>query len=168
MSDIIIVSACLAGINCRYNGTNGKVDKIEQMVLSGKAIPICPEVLGGLSIPRPSCEIKYVNSDRLVISKEDEDVTGHFRKGAEKTLSIAFTIGVKTAILKSRSPSGGFGEIYDGNFSGTLIAGNGLTAELLADNNIRVLNEENFETALKFKKNEVQRHLQLTELLPEL
>ncbi len=143
MANLIIVSACLAGVNCRYNGTNGKTDTIEELVLSGKAIPICPEVLGGLDAPRLPCEIVFQNSKRIVMNQEGENLTRFFKKGAEKTLAIANLIGASTAILKSRSPSCGFGKIYDGSFSGKLIDGNGLTSELLAGNNIRVLNEYN-------------------------
>lgn len=145
MPELIIVSACLAGIRCRYNGTHGKVGAIEKLVLSGKAIPLCPEVLGGLDIPRTPCEIKGFGKDRQVISKDGENLTRFFQKGAEKTLEIAITTGVTKAILKSRSPSCGHGKIYDGSFSGKLIEGNGFTADLLTKNNILVLTEENFD-----------------------
>ena len=148
MPKIIIVSACLAGVNCRYNGTNGKIDEIWEMVLSGKALPICPEVLGGLDIPRLPCEIVYRNGERRVINQAGDDITRFFQSGAEKILAIAKTIGAAAAILKSRSPSCGFGQIYDGSFSGRLIDGNGFTADLLSKNNIRILSEENFGVLL--------------------
>ena len=149
MTELIIVSACLAGISCRYNGTHGKIKQIEELVLSGKAIPLCPEVLGGLEIPRTPCEIKNSGNDRQAISKEGENLTRFFQKGAEQTLAIARTIGASKAILKSRSPSCGNGTIYDGSFSGTIIDGNGFTAGLLLKNNIQVLNEENFIDVIK-------------------
>ncbi len=149
MPELIIVSACLAGIHCRYNGTHGKIDAIEKLVLSGIAIPLCPEVLGGLGIPRMPCEIKGSGEDRQVISKKGENLTRFFKKGAEKTLTIAKITGATKAILKSRSPSCGHGSIYDSSFSGKLIKGNGLTADLLEKNNILVLTEETFDNVFK-------------------
>ena len=146
MPAIIIVSACLAGVNCRYNGTNGKIDAVWKMVLSGKALPICPEILGGLEIPRLPCEIITKNAEQLVINQQGKDMTRFFHLGAEKTLDITKIVGATTAILKSRSPSCGFGKIYDGAFSWELVDGNGLTAALLIKNGIRVLTEENFIT----------------------
>lgn len=149
MPELIIVSACLAGVNCRYNGTNGKVKEIEALVLSGRAIPVCPEVLGDLDIPRTPCEIVEKDNERNVISKEGKNQTFFFLKGAEKALAIAKAAGANIAILKSRSPSCGHGEIYDGSFSGTKIKGNGFTADLLIKNNIRVFTEENFDEIIK-------------------
>ncbi len=149
MPDIIIVSACLAGVNCRYNGTNGKVDAIEEMVLSGQALPVCPEVLGGLAIPRKPCEIQFNGSEKRVISITGEDATCFFQSGAEKTLAIAKTIGATTAILKSRSPSCGVGKLYDGSYTGRLVDGDGFTAALFLRNNIQIFTEENFEVLLK-------------------
>lgn len=144
MSEIIIVSACLAGINCRYDGKNGKNDAIEKMVLSGKAIPLCPEILGGLDTPRTPCEITGSGENRRVFNKNGKNMTHYFKQGANRTLEIAKTIGASAAILKSRSPSCGRGMIYDGSFSGKLTEGNGFTADLLLKNSIRVFTEENF------------------------
>lgn len=149
MSEMIIVSACLAGINCRYNGTSERNHEIEKMVLAGTAVPLCPEVLGGLEIPRVPCEIVTRDDMRQVISLTGEDFTRFFQLGAEKTLKIAEIIGAKTAILKSRSPSCGSGNIYDGSFSKKLIQGNGLTAGLLLKHNIRVLTDENYKASFK-------------------
>lgn len=133
-----IVSACLAGVNCKYSGSNNENEKIVELVKQGKAIPICPEQLGGLPTPRPSCEIVIQDGTRKVLTKEGQDCTKEFMEGAEKTLAIARIIEADTAILQPRSPSCGQGQIYDGTFSGRLIEGSGLTAELLRKNGIIV------------------------------
>jgi uncharacterized protein YbbK (DUF523 family) len=141
---MIIVSACLAGINCKYNGGNNLNAQIRELVAQGKAIPLCPEQLGGLATPRPSAEIlsgtgaDVLDGKASVINKNGEDVTAKFLKGAEQVLEIAKVTGVKMAILKTKSPSCGCGMIYDGTFSGRLINGNGVTAELLIRNGIKV------------------------------
>jgi uncharacterized protein YbbK (DUF523 family) len=146
MPKMIIVSSCLIGINCRYNGTNSKIEAIEKMVVAGKAMPLCPEVLGGLDIPRPCCEIAVNNdSTKSVVNENGEDFTLFFKKGAKKTLEIAKILKVETAILKAKSPSCGYGKIYDGTFRGKLKEGNGLTADLLSKNNINIYNEDNFK-----------------------
>lgn len=139
---MFLVSACLCGINCKYNSGNNVSSYISELVSLGKAIPICPEVLGGLPIPRPCCEI-VVDSfgTKKVFNKDGADVTKEFIIGAEKTLQIAKIAGIDTAILKSKSPSCGCISIYDGTFSGTLIKGKGITAELLEANGIRVYDE---------------------------
>lgn len=133
-----IVSACLAGVNCKYSGSNNENEKIVELVKQGKAIPICPEQLGGLPTPRPSCEIVIQDGTRKVLTKEGQDCTREFMEGAEKTLAIARITEADTAILQPRSPSCGHGQIYDGTFSGRLIEGSGLTAELLRKNGIIV------------------------------
>ncbi|MFP4660945.1 MAG: DUF523 domain-containing protein [Halanaerobiales bacterium] len=141
-----IVSACLAGINCRYNGGNTENKTIKKLVQEGKAIPVCPEVLGGLDIPREPCEIiNDKNGDRRVINSEGNDVTEEFTRGAEKTLEIARIINASIAILQSRSPSCGYKSIYDGTFDGNLIKGNGITADLLEKNTITIYTEEDIE-----------------------
>ncbi len=140
-----IISACLVGINCRYNGKNSLNKELAQLVEDGKAIPICPEVLGQLPIPREPCEtITTKEGVRKVMSVSGVDYSKEFLDGAMKTLEICNIIGIKTAILQSRSPSCGYGKIYDGTFTGRLIEGNGLTAEILIENGIKVLNEENW------------------------
>lgn len=138
-----MVSACLAGINCKYNGKNNFNPKIKELVISGKAIPLCPEVLGGMPTPRTPCEIIKDSQGLLkIISKEGRDFTTEFELGARKTLNVIKTLGIKKAILQPRSPSCGFGKIYDGSFSGQLIPGNGITAQLLLENNIKLLTLE--------------------------
>ena len=146
MPKIIIVSACLVGINCLYDGTCSKIDKIVKMVIAGKAIPLCPELLGGLGIPRLGGEITINNNNtKSVINKAGKDLTPFFEKGAQKTLEFAKILEADTAILKARSPSCGYGKIYDGTFSGKLKEGNGLTSDLLSKNNIAIYNEGNFK-----------------------
>jgi uncharacterized protein YbbK (DUF523 family) len=146
---MIIVSACLCGINCKYDGENNYNEKIAQLLKEGKAIPVCPEQLGGQSTPRAAHEI--VNgtgadvldgSARVLGPDGDDDVTGQFLKGAQETLKIATDCSIKTAILKARSPSCGFGKIYDGTFTDAKIDGNGVAAELLVRNGIKIYTEE--------------------------
>lgn len=133
----ILVSACLLGENCKYSGGNNKCDEIIALGKKHKLIPICPECFGGLPIPRVPSEIK----DGRVYSKTGEDLTEAFNDGAEKALYVAEESGCQLAILKERSPSCGFGEIYDGSFSGKTIRGNGITAQLLYDHGIVILGE---------------------------
>ena len=140
-----LVSSCLAGINCRYDGKNSENKDIVELVKQGQAIPVCPEVFGKLPIPRPCCEIVVDNNCNKVVSKDGKDLTKEYSDGAEKTLTIAKTLGIKKAILKAKSPSCGCGYIYDGTFSGNLIEGNGLTAELLLKNGFEVHTENDFE-----------------------
>ncbi|MGL4374722.1 MAG: DUF523 domain-containing protein [Turicibacter sp.] len=137
-----LVSSCLAGICCRYDGNNNAHESVIELVNQGKAIPICPEQLGGLSTPRVCCELILDDqNNRKVISKDGHDLTQEFLEGSLKTLQIAQVLGIKKAILKSKSPSCGCGLIYDGTFSGNLIEGNGLTADLLIKNGIEVLSD---------------------------
>lgn len=137
-----IISACLAGVDCKYNGKNNKNDKILKLVEEGKAILVCPEQLGGLSTPRLPSEIVVKDGKKKVLANDGTDVTENFLKGAEETLKIAKMMGINKAILKVRSPSCGYGEIYDGTFSGTTKHGNGVTAELLEKNGIKLYTEE--------------------------
>jgi uncharacterized protein YbbK (DUF523 family) len=137
-----LISACLAGINCRYDGKNSENELIMKLVKEEKAILVCPEELGGLPTPRPSCEI-VADRDGIkkVKTKSSEDKTKEFLKGAEEALKLAKEHNIKTAILKAKSPSCGVNKIYDGSFSGKLIEGNGLTADLLIKNGIEVITE---------------------------
>ncbi|WP_027357961.1 DUF523 domain-containing protein [Desulforegula conservatrix] len=136
-----IVSACLAGINCRYDGKSSPVEEVMNLVRKGEAIPVCPEQFGGLPTPRICCEIK----NGMVFTKAGDDVSSEFKKGAEQGLKIALLAGCDSAILKARSPSCGCGKIYDGSFSGKLIDGNGLFAEMLLSHGIDVKTEENID-----------------------
>lgn len=137
-----LLSSCLAGINCRYDGGNNFNKKAAELVKEGKAIPVCPEVLGGLDTPRDPAEIVIdQEGNQRVMTVKGNDVTAEFKRGAEKTLKIAEIVEAEKALLQQRSPSCGFGKVYDGSFSGNLVEGNGLTAELLIKNGIEVLTE---------------------------
>lgn len=146
---MIIVSACLCGINCKYNGENNYNEKIAQLLKEGRAIPVCPEQLGGQSTPRAAHEIvngtgaDVLDGRAKVLGPDgDDDVTGQFLMGAKEALKIAMDCSAKIAILKARSPSCGCGKIYDGTFTGTKIDGNGVTSELLLRNGIKVYTED--------------------------
>ena len=146
MTKNILVSACLLGICCRYDGRANPNEKIQQLLNREDVtlIPVCPEQLGGLSTPRvPSERI----ADR-VFNRLGEDVTDNFIRGAEAALQIARLNNCRTAILKERSPSCGCGRIYDGSFSGTLKEGNGITAEILIADGIRVYGESQIPAIL--------------------
>ena len=139
---MILVSACLAGINCKYNGGNNFNQKVFELVKEGKAIPICPEQLGGLQTPRNSAECKIIDGKMHVIDNKNNDVTEQFEKGAKEVLDFAKKLNIKKAILQARSPSCGVGKIYSGNFDGKLIDGNGVLADLLMRNGIEVISSE--------------------------
>lgn len=133
----LLVSACLLGINCKYNGNNNKNNKILELLKDYDLIPVCPETLGGLQTPRVPSEIR---NDK-VITKDGRDVTKEYKKGAEETLKIAKLYDCKIAILKEKSPSCGCGKIYDGTFTKTLVDGDGMTTRLLKENNIKIIGE---------------------------
>ncbi len=134
---MIIVSGCLAGLRCRFDGRENPVQKIIDLVKEGKAIPLCSEQLGGLATPRAKAE----RVGEKVLTEDGVDITSQFKRGADEVLKIAKIVGCKKAILKSKSPSCGSCEIFDGTFSKTLIKGNGVLAELLKENNIEVVTE---------------------------
>ena len=136
---MIIVSACLAGYRCRYDGKVIPDPEIVDLVKNGKAIPVCPEMLGGLPCPRVPAER---SSDGQVVTRDGRSVTAEFGCGAKETLRIAQIYACDRAILKARSPSCGKGKIYDGTFSGTVTDGNGVTAELLMQHGIIVETKE--------------------------
>ena len=140
----LLISACLLGTACRYDG---KTKPLSETVLSALAknyilIPVCGEVLGGLPTPRIPAEIQH---DRTVLRRDGADVTDAYRRGADEVCKYAALTGAKCALLKARSPSCGCGQIYDGTFSGTLCAGNGITAQALLDCGIAVYTEEQLE-----------------------
>lgn len=132
----ILVSACLLGVSCRFDGKSKPDEKILRLLENPEIqlIPVCPEILGGLGIPRPPCEIK----GGKVLTEDGIDRTAQYERGAEETLKIARLFGCEKAILKEKSPSCGFGKIYDGNFTHTLVEGNGITASLLEKNGIEI------------------------------
>ena len=135
---MMIVSACLAGFPCRYDGRTKPCVKIMDLIRAGKAIPVCPEQLGGLPTPRPPCEI----CEGRVTDVTGMDRTEAFQRGAQAVLDLAKTYGATQAVLQNRSPSCGSGWIYDGTFSGKLAEGDGITARLLKENGIQVIGIE--------------------------
>lgn len=148
---MILISACLCGVNCKYTGGNNINERACQLLKEGKALPVCPEQLGGLSTPRPAREIKngtgadVLEGKALVIDPSGDDATQAFIKGAYETLKISKACGATVAVLKERSPSCGKNYIYDGSFCGNKLEGSGVTAELLARNGIKIFTEENIE-----------------------
>ncbi|MDF2532987.1 MAG: hypothetical protein K0Q65_2568 [Clostridia bacterium] len=145
----ILISACLLGVNCKYNGNNNEVQNLVKQIRNVTFIPVCPEQLGGLTTPRPPAEIQ---ADAKVVSKEGKDVTLQFEFGAEETLRIAKLYNCEYAILKERSPSCGSKQVYDGSFQGKVKPGEGKTAALLKKNDIEVYSEENFEELMEMIK----------------
>ena len=141
----IMVSACLLGENCKYNGGNNYTPELVRLLEGHTVIPVCPEVLGGLPTPRIPAEI--VNGK--VINRNGVSVDEAFRKGAEKALEIAKKEKPDLIILQSRSPSCGVKEIYDGTFSGRKIPGQGIFAELLTKAGFIVLDVEDLPEELK-------------------
>ncbi|MPM85823.1 hypothetical protein SDC9_132905 [bioreactor metagenome] len=133
----ILVSACLMAVPCRYDGSGYEPPQITELKKHHRLIPFCPEVAAGLSVPRMPNEIL----NGRVITKDGTDLTASFDEGAQKTLEAALKNDCTIAILKQRSPSCGYGQIYDGTFSGKLITGNGITAQLLHDHTITVISE---------------------------
>ena len=134
-----IISACLLGLDCRYDGKNNFIgeEKLQKLREEYELIPVCPEIYGGLTTPR-------VPSERVgerVLSKTGTDVTAEFSKGASAALQLAGIFGCEAAILKENSPSCGSGTIYDGTFTGVLTAGDGVTAELLKKHGLTVTGE---------------------------
>ena len=134
----IMVSACLMGENCKYNGGNNLNQKVLNYVKGHEVIPVCPEVLGGLPTPRIPAEIV----DGTVITKDGRNVNEEFKKGAEIALKMAVENQIDLVILQSRSPSCGPKQIYDGSFSGKRIDGQGIFAKLLIEKGIKILDVE--------------------------
>ncbi len=133
----ILISACLLGTPCRYDGKSKANPSIRALLQEHELIPVCPEQLGGLPTPRPASERQ---GDR-VLNELGMEVTGAYQRGAEEALRLAKLLDCTCAVLKERSPSCGSGWIYDGTFSGTLVPGDGLTAQRLKAAGIPVLGE---------------------------
>ncbi|MCR5330811.1 MAG: DUF523 domain-containing protein [Lachnospiraceae bacterium] len=137
----IMVSACLMGQNCKYNGGNNYSEKLLKFTEGHEVIPVCPEVAGGLPTPRTPCEI--VNGK--IMSAKGEIRDSEFRKGAGECVAIAKKEKIDLAILQSRSPSCGVKQVYDGTFSGKLIDGSGIFASMLAENGFKVMDVEDLQ-----------------------
>ena len=135
----VLISACLLGVNCKYNGGANPVSEARLAALKEKytLVPVCPESYGGLATPRPPSE----RVGERVLARDGTDVTAQYEKGAQAALRLAELFGCKMAILKERSPSCGHGTIYDGTFSGALTPGDGVTAALLAAHGVAVYGE---------------------------
>ncbi|WP_103650205.1 DUF523 domain-containing protein [Campylobacter concisus] len=140
MREKVLISACLAGINCKFNGENNLLSSgvLDEISKKYHLLFVCPEVFGGLGTPREPAEMK----GGLVLTKTAKDVSENFKFGAEICLKIAKLNGCKKAILKARSPSCGSGQIYDGSFTKKLILGDGIAAKLLKENGILVFSED--------------------------
>lgn len=144
----VVVSACLAGRACRFDGGANPDDEVAGLVASGRAVLVCPEVEGGLGTPRPPAEIvggdgyDVLGGRARVVTVEGVDVTDAYLEGARQALAAARRAGATEAILKARSPSCGCGRIYDGTFTRTLADGDGVTAALLRRNGIKVVTED--------------------------
>lgn len=141
----ILISACLLGCRCRYDGASKPQPWIAALAERHTLVPVCPEQLGGLSTPRPPAERCGVR----VVTREGGDVTAQYRRGAEEALRLCRLLGCNAALLKERSPSCGSGAIYDGTFTGTVTAGDGVTAELLRKNGIPVYGETQADQLIK-------------------
>ena len=137
----IMVSACLAGENCKYNGGNNRNEKVCRLMEEHEVVTICPESMGGLPIPRPPAEIL----NGRVVNREGRDVDREFREGARKCLDLARSWQPDLIILQSRSPSCGVGRRYDGTFTGTLVEGHGVTARLLIEEGFRVIDVKDLQ-----------------------
>ena len=136
-----MVSACLTGENCKYNGGNNLNEKVMRLLNGNEVIAVCPEQMGGLPTPRVPSEI----ADGVVMNRDGKSVDPEFRTGAEKCLEIAKRECPDLIVLMSRSPSCGVNQRYDGTFTGTLIQGSGITAELLKKNGFRVTDVEDLQ-----------------------
>ncbi len=138
----LLISACLCGVCCRYDGGCFDFPSLRQLVKEGHAIPFCPECAGGLSTPRMPCEIIMINNKRKVISRTGVDCTAEYVKGASLAVEICRKYNITTAILKDGSPSCGATRIYDGTHTGNCIVGQGVTAALLAENGVQLFTEQ--------------------------
>ncbi len=149
--NLILVSACLLGVDCRFDGRSCPEEKLHDLAARGRVVPMCPEVAGGLPTPRQPAEIEGAHAgldgkavlagQTRVIRSDGADVTAQFIAGAEKALALAQLLGIQQAILKGNSPSCGVGHIHEGRFAGTLVPGDGVTASLLKGAGIQVITE---------------------------
>ena len=151
----ILISACLIGKNCRYSGKNSYLKELENIAVDW--VPVCPEESGGLGTPRLPSEMqgeaeKILNNKSCILNNKGIDVTSKFIKGANISLKEGLNKKVKSAILKSKSPSCGVDEIYDGSFSGTLKSGRGIFAHLCIENGIDCLSSDNIPQIKKALK----------------
>lgn len=135
----LLISECLCGVCCRYDGDHNRIECLEELKNVYNLVPVCPEVLGGLLTPRPPAE----RIGNRVLTRDGIDVTEQFKRGAALALAIAIEKNCRCALLKSKSPSCGYGELYDGTFTRTLVKGVGVTSELLLQHDIQIYTEKN-------------------------
>lgn len=135
----LLISECLCGVCCRYDGDHNRIECLEELKNVYNLVPVCPEVLGGLLTPRPPAE----RVGNRVQTKNGVDVTEQFKRGAALVLAIAIEKNCRCALLKAKSPSCGYGELYDGTFTRTLVNGVGVTSELLLQHDIQIYTEKN-------------------------
>ena len=152
MKKKVLISACLLGKNCRYNGEHSKLTELEEIDVEW--IPVCPEESGGLGTPRPSAEMQgsaedILNGKGKVLTNKGKNVTQEFIRGADKSLKLGLGAEVKIAVLKSKSPSCGIGKIYDGSFTKTLKTGDGIFAHLCHENDIECISSDNINQIKK-------------------
>ena len=152
MKKKVLISACLLGKNCRYNGGHSQLNELNK--LDVEWIPVCPEESGGLGTPRPSAEMQenaetILNGKGKIITNKGKNVTSEFIQGAEKSLQLGLGAEVKIAVLKSKSPSCGIGKIYDGSFTKSLKIGNGIFAHLCHENDIACISSDNINRIKK-------------------
>jgi len=152
MKKKVLISACLLGKNCRYNGGHSQLNELNK--LDVEWIPVCPEESGGLGTPRPSAEMQenaetILNGKGKIITNKGKNVTAEFIQGAEKSLQLGLEAEVKIAVLKSKSPSCGIGKIYDGSFTKSLKIGNGIFAHLCHENDIACISSDNINRIKK-------------------
>ena len=146
----MMVSACLAGVRCVYDGTHNAREPIVRMHQAKRVLLFCPEMLGGMKVPHPPSEIRGGSGADVwkgrasVVSKDGQDVTEYFLKGAKAVLELALENNIRQAVLKAKSPSCGCGLIFDGTFTGTLIPGDGVATALLKENGIAVVSDVEF------------------------
>jgi len=138
MRPTVLISACLLGVQCRYDGKGNHAGRLDELMALAQLVPICPETLGGLETPRVPCERR----GEKVVNRDGEDRTEAFRRGAAEAHRLGGIFGARYALLKQRSPSCGSVQIYDGTFSGKCIPGEGVTAQLLRANGYRIFGEE--------------------------
>ena len=140
----LLISECLCGVCCRYDGDHNRIECLEELKNVYNLVPVCPEVLGGLLTPRPPAE----RVGNRVLTRDGIDVTEQFKRGAALAIVPAVDNNCRCALLKAKSPSCGYGELYDGTFTRTLVKGVGVTSELLLQHDIQIYTEKNVEALI--------------------
>ena len=150
----VLVSLCLLGIECRYDGRGNACEGLNKLVERCEIVPVCPEQLGGLPTPRTPAERR----DGRVVTKDGRDVTEAFKRGADQVCRLAEALQIRWALLKARSPSCGTGKVYDGTFAGRLIPGMGVTALALYHAGIPVYDDEHIDDLIQRIDEERENH----------